>query len=434
MISRRVLTLASAALICGVGGVAEAEVAAADARKVFAQAEALCRADDGRLWGVPLCGPILLVDYTDKKVVANQPDAAGLLKPSGSLYVGKVADDFVIANTTTDWAGVRWTQLVFPFHFDDTQRPVTLAHEMFHRVQAPLGLTRPEKANGHLDTLEGRYLIQLEWRALAAALHAQTAEAKRDAAADAMLFRRERYRLFPTAASEEAALEISEGVPEYTGVMVGLPSPRQRIDYAVRDLSAFVGSPTFVRAFAYASGPAMGLLLDEYAPGWRRRLGDGKSLDALLVESGALPNRALSEAAARTATYDRDGALRRFEVDREAKRQARLTELRARLIDGPVVIVPTSGSRYQFNPQTLIALDHGTVYPTVQVVAQWGVLEVKSGGAFFDRSAKQLRVSAAGAAPDHLSGDGWSLQLKPGWRISGGPRSGDLVVEPASSP
>ena len=46
-------------------------------------------------------------------------------------------------------------------------RHVTLAHELFHRIQSGLGLTRPEAGNRHLDTLEGRYLLQLEWRALA---------------------------------------------------------------------------------------------------------------------------------------------------------------------------------------------------------------------------------------------------------------------------
>ena len=44
---------------------------------------------------------------------------------------------------------------------------------MFHRIQPGLGLTRPEVANPQLDTLQGRYLLQLEWRALAKALEAR---------------------------------------------------------------------------------------------------------------------------------------------------------------------------------------------------------------------------------------------------------------------
>lgn len=32
------------------------------ARAVFSQAQSLCEADRGRLWGASLCGPIMLVD------------------------------------------------------------------------------------------------------------------------------------------------------------------------------------------------------------------------------------------------------------------------------------------------------------------------------------------------------------------------------------
>lgn len=411
---------------------AAAEVPHVEARAIFAQAKTICEADAGRFWGVSLCGPILLVDYTDKSFVANQADADGQLRREGELYLGTAPEGFVIASTATDWSGVRWTQLVYPFHFDGDQRPVTLAHEMFHRVQAPLGLTRPEAANGHLDTLDGRYLIQLEWRALAATLTAKDDAAKETALADAMAFRQERYRLFPAAATEEAALEISEGVPEYMGVMLGLPSKGQRIDYALRDLSAFVASPTLVRSFAYASGPALGLLLDDYAPTWRRGLNQKARLHEMLIEAAQLTQLASGDLRTRAAVYDAHGGLRSFEEQREMQRQVRLAELRARLIEGPAVILPVIEARCQFNPQTLIGLDHGTVFPTLQLVAAWGVLEVKSGGAFFDRPAKQMRVSTKGASQDHLSGDGWSLTLKPGWTIAPGDRPGDVAVTRAA--
>ena len=71
-----------------------------------------------------------------------------------------------------------------------------LAHESFHRIQPLLKLTRPEAGNRHLDTLEGRYLLQLEWRALAMALEARTPEDRRAAITDALAFRHERYRQF----------------------------------------------------------------------------------------------------------------------------------------------------------------------------------------------------------------------------------------------
>ena len=46
------------------------------ARQAFAQAAALSRADGGRLWGVPLYGPMLFADPVTRQAVANE-DAAG---------------------------------------------------------------------------------------------------------------------------------------------------------------------------------------------------------------------------------------------------------------------------------------------------------------------------------------------------------------------
>ena len=88
------------------------------------------------------------------------------------------------------------------------------------------------------------------------------------------MFRQERYRRFRGAAADEAALETNEGIPEYTGVRLGLATPQERIAYAVYDLSFFVEAPTFVRSFAYATGPAYGLLLDQADPDWKAKLGD----------------------------------------------------------------------------------------------------------------------------------------------------------------
>ena len=48
-------------------------------------------------------------------------------------------------------------------------------------------------------------------------------------------------------------------------------------------------------------------------------------------------------------------------------------------------------------------------------------------GARFTNDWKSVFVSApAGAA--ELSGDGWTLELKPGWHLAAGKRSGDYVL------
>ncbi|WP_082559770.1 hypothetical protein [Lysobacter sp. Root559] len=398
----------------------------ADAARVFAEAEVICRRDGGKLWGQSLCGPILLVDYTDRSVVANVADAQGKLIASGKVFTGTLPESVIIANTPTEWSGVRWTQLLWPLPTEEAKRHVLLSHELFHRIQPALKLTRDEVGNQHLDTLEGRYLLQLEWRALAQALKAPTPAEQRAAVSDAQLFRHERYRLFPQASVEEGHLEINEGVPEYTGVRLGLTDPQARIAFAEYDLSAFVQAPTFVRSFAYATGPAYGLLLDEHDPAWRGKLGAGQRLDQLLSLAMQLPDPDFAALKTRAARYD-DGTLRSSEESRDSQKRKHLAELKARLVDGPVLIVPLKKTNRQFNPQTLQPLGElGMVYPTLRLTGEWGALQVESGGALLTQT--QATVSTDGVNPSATEGDGWRLDLKPGWSVQPGDRAGDLIV------
>jgi hypothetical protein len=403
----------------------------AQAAAVFTEAKILCERDHGRVWGHSLCGPIMLVDWRTRTVITNQPDHDGALKPLGAMFTGHLPDAINISDTPTEWAGLRWTQLVWPLPQSDDARHVTIAHELFHRIQDKIGLPPLAEAdNGHLDTLEGRYLLQLEWRALAKAMTARSAVARRAAVTDALTFRAERYRRFPAAGMSERALEMNEAVAEYTGVRIGLTTPKARNAYAVLDLSAHVSDPSFVRSFAYATGPAYGLMLDRADPAWRAKLRTGGHLDQLLQSAMhiRIPAALEATAKARVAAYD-DGALRATELKREADRLKRVAAFRALLIDGPVLTLPLKHVNYQFRPGTLVPLDDiGVVYPTLRLTDTWGILEVTDGGALVYKGLVRASVSAVGADAGGLKGAGWTLKLNPGWSVKSGARAGDLVV------
>ncbi|MGJ4727929.1 hypothetical protein [Luteimonas sp. SDU101] len=400
----------------------------AAARFVFDEARSLCEGDGGALWGRSLCGPIMIVDPADRGVIANQADDGGILVARDGVWTGELPAGTMMTNTRVEWSGQAWTQLLWPVPFEPALLRVFLVHEMFHRIQADLGLARDEAGNRHLDGLEGRYLLQLEWRALARALMADDAEARRARIADALAFRHERRRLFGEAAAEESALEINEGLAEYTGVRVGLAHEEARRAYGVYALSRFLDAPSFVRSFAYASGPAYGLLLDEADPRWRGRLAADADLGALLAAAHGIDVAASANLAARSQRYDADGSLRSAEESRERARSARLASWRASLVDGPVLVLPLSRPGFQFNPQTLAALDGvGTVYPTLRLTDAWGELVVEGGAAlvYADRKRASVALSRNG---DGLSGEGWTLTLKPGWKLAPGQRHGDRTL------
>jgi len=398
------------------------------AAKVFDEARIICERDAGALWGHTLCGPMLLIDPEDRSVTANQADGNGVLKAAGPVFTGVLPSSEIVANTSIEWAGTRWTEILWPLPDDVAKRHVMIAHELFHRIQPDLKMVLTDGDNRHLDSLDGRYLLQLEWRALAKALQASTRAGREVAIADALLFRRERYRLFPNAAAGENALESNEGVAEYTGVRLGLDTPEARTSYAIGDLSAFVQAPTFVRSFAYATGPAYGLLLDQADPDWRKKLGSGQRLDQMLSSALKLPPPAFATLKAREAIYD-DGTLHAREVVRDQQKTARMVVLKAKLVDGPVLTLPLHHSNYQFNPQTLQPLGNlGMVYPTMRLTDDWGALEVES-DALVNQDKKVASVSSAGIDSSKLKGTGWRLTLNKGWAVVPGARKGDVIVQ-----
>ena len=84
-------------------------------------------------------------------------------------------------------------------------------------------------------------------------------------------------------------------------------------------------------------------------------------------------------AATRSAQYD-GAALHAAEVERDAKRQAQLALNRRKFIDGPVLTLTFRKMNVQFDPRNLQPLgDAGTVYPTIRISDEWGVIEGKNG-------------------------------------------------------
>ena len=401
---------------------------------IFAEAAGICQRDGGRLWGHTLCGPILLADPAAHTLAANQADAEGQLQAQDGSWTGPMPASMNGANTSAPWAGVRWTMLVLPLPEDPRARARLLAHEMFHRIQVDVGLEMANPANAHLESEAGRYWLRLELRALEAALESGGASRQR-AIRDALAFRAERWRLFPKAAEEEPALERNEGAAEYTGLRLDGSAPEAQVTQACEQLRA--DRPSFVRSFAYVTGPAYGLLLDALAPAWKASLHRGIGLSTLLRDAAG--DAATLNLAERAAVYY-GATLQAEEAARAKAIAARKASYRARLVDGPKLTL-RHGAKMSigFNPNNLLPLDElGTVYPTLRLSDEWGVLEVTDGAlvsadwSHTDVAAPSASAQPAGGAA--LQGPGWTLTLDPGWMLAEGTRRGDLLVRKIQQP
>src|SRR6185503_15764460 len=267
------------------------------------------------------------------------------------VFTGTLPGEVGIANTATDWAGVHWTMVAWPLPAERFERTRLLMHESFHRIQPLLRHGGGDPLNNHLDTEAGRTWLRLEYRALAKALVSQGDERKH-ALEDALLFRARRRALFAEAATKEATFERNEGLAEYTGLkLCGLQGAALDERAAARLRGEETGA-SFVRNFAYATGPAYGLLLDSLGADWRASIDPKTDLSALLAIAAGwkTPGELAPEAERRSSSYG-VAEIATAERTRAVEREARDARNRARFVDGPVLHLPCSGNaQISFNP------------------------------------------------------------------------------------
>lgn len=398
----------------------------ASAAAAFTEARAVSDQDGGRLWGKPLYGPMMLVDPRTHFAVANQADPQGLLKPVDGVFAGTLPTDFVSANTAVEWHGVRWTMIDWPLPEASARRHKLMAHELFHRIEPDLGIAVISPPNAHLDTRDGRYWLFLELRALQVAL-VERGPAQADAIRDALTFRARRLALFAAARTEEAALEANEGLAEYTGAMAANDDADSARWQAINGICGVSDTAGVSKSFAYATGPAWGMLLDRHVPGWRAKVASAGFVEQL---AAVLPPQAESAAAARAVVYG-GKALGVRESERAARAEAFAADVRTRLLNAPVLAIATTDAvNYGYDPYDVTAIGDGWFYYNNLTVSDtWGKLTVK-GGVLFSPRRQQLRiVPPPTGGPGHLETKDWALDLAPGWRVAPAPGGGFEVAK-----
>jgi len=412
----------------------------ARALSMLRDARVACEFDAGALWGRSLCGPIALVDRQTRLVIANDTVAQRHFLRLGDAYVTTLPENQYVANTSFPWGGRTWTMVALPLPRDRYTRVGLVMHEVFHREQEALGLRQVDALNNQLDMRPGRTWLRLEYRALARALESLPDEnAARHHAESALIFRAERRSIYPGSDSLEATLEIQEGLPEYTGQRLAMRLTSEgpaRVAKYVRDYE--VGTPTFVRAFAYGTGPAVGILLDQFDAGWREEVRKNRDIGGLLAQAIHFqrPRDLDKTARARARDYGWD-EVDRSEAARDSARAPTMQGYRARLGTGPVVTLLQSKDSlaWSYDPTELVGFDlQSTVYPSGNFSAPWGKLTVDHGGVLVKNDFSWIKIGLSSAPitaeAKEIKGDGWALALNPGWSLRPDPsRPGSMVAK-----
>lgn len=396
---------------------AAAQVDQQRAAEFFQECRALHERDGGRLWGMSFWAPMVIADARTQTFATSQPPPPDAPRPR---VLGLVNGPVQWGDTS--WAALTWDTFT---SWPARRRGEMCIHESFHIVQPKLVLNGPAGANEHLDALDGRYWLRLEWRALARALRESGAR-RIEAVRDALAFRQARHGRYPGSPESERALYITEGLASYAQTVMAASSEADAIERALEFLGGAEDGESFVRTFTYTSGPAYGVLLDAASPGWQRTVRGSDDPPAMLMRALGVPPSADAQAAA--ARYG-GAALRAAEEQRDLQRQARLAELRQRFVDGPVFVMPCGGSGMSDSRGAVVIPNAGTVYFNAYrmsgrcgtLEAEKGVLESTDGG------SRRVPAPVPGDGTT-ISGDGWTFKAAAGWVIRQGPRPGDYEV------
>ena len=435
--------LVAAAL--GVAGLANAQqIDTARAFSALRDAKRACEDDRGALWRRDLCGPIALVDRQTRLVIANDTVAGKHFLKLGDAYVTTLPEAQFVANTSFPWGGRTWTMVALPLPRDRYARADLVMHEVFHREQQALGLRQIDALNNQLDMRPGRTWLRLEYRALARAVESLLDRtAARHHAESALLFRAQRRSIYPGSDSLEATLEIQEGLAEYTGQRLAMQLTGEGTPRVAKYVRDYESTPTFVRAFAYGTGPALGVLLDDFAPNWRDSVRITRDLGLLLARAiNFRPPASLAKVArARAQEYGWE-EVDRTEASRDSSRAPAMREYRARLADGPTITLRQSRDSlsWSYDPTELVGFDlSSAVYPSGNFSAEWGKLTVDHGGVLVQNDFSRIRVgappTAIAADSREVKGEGWTLALNPGWTVRADPsRGASYIVVRAPAP
>ncbi|TWI95552.1 hypothetical protein JN11_04291 [Mucilaginibacter frigoritolerans] len=396
-----------------------AETAVKLAASYFKEAETASQGQ--HVWNKKVYGPMMFVEPRTRITYANIPDSAGILKPDGEIYRGVLPETVMIANTSINWEGKMWSVMLWPLLADRDERVNLMIHESFHRIQAELGLPERSPTVDHLSTFYGRIYFLLELQALKAALLKPVDQRNADLT-NALLFRQKRRELFPSTFKNEQILEMSEGLAEYTGVILGRPKDHIR-QHLYDQIDTAGNRKSFIRSCAYITGPVYGYLIFEKSPYWTLKVDSNSDFPELISQYYHLkPAKTPDEQTiARLEKKYNGDVIIKSETLKEQKRLQLVNQYVDLFTKEPVLTIKLIKMGISFNPNNLFDLgEYGTVYPTAEIKDTWGELTVSATGMLMkDWQIVYLPMSKA---PDingnTIEGEGWKISLNTGWKFS----------------
>jgi hypothetical protein len=390
------------------------------ATQYFKSIEEICNRDNGKLWGKNLYGPIMFVDRTSRRIVANQPDTEGLLKGKDGVYTGLYPKELLINNAPVKFGGTKFAMAPLPAEEDEYRIKTRAIHSLFHFYQESTGITAESFNLKNMDEKEARLWIKLEWKALRKAL-TLTVDDRKLAIRDALIFRGSNRELYNKVADDENRFETYEGLATLTYTLLCTNSPEEFRTRLLENLDRLYSMQSYSRSYGFIHGALYASLLYDKAYDFKKinstDIDLGKEVKELYnIE---LPAVCRDVAGSLAMNYEID-VINKEEEKRLSDIRESIHKLISTFTEKPVVFLELESPYFDFEPEEIHSLDTlGTLYNSIRVSDNWGKLTVDKGGCLVSSSFKYLRVTAKGYKADknHISGEGWHLILNSEWEL-----------------
>jgi hypothetical protein len=390
------------------------------ASRYFTEIEEICNRDSGKLWGQNLYGPIMFVDRTSRKIIANQADNEGLLKSKDGVFTGLYPKELLVSNAPVKFGGVLFAMVPLPPDEDDYRIKTRAIHSLFHFYQEKEGVVSSSFNSNNMDEKEARLWLKLEWKALRKAINTQGDE-RLLAIRDALIFRGSNRELYAKYAGDENKFETYEGLATFTYTLLCTNSGEEFRTRLFENLDRVYQMQSYARSYGFIHGALYTTLL--YEKGFDIR--SIKSADFDLgkavreVYKIELPAICRDVAGSLAVNYDIE-SINKEEETRDADIKESVHRQISTFTEKPVVFLELESPYFDFEPEDVHSLDTlGTLYNSMRVSDNWGKLTVEKGGCLVSNNLKYLRITAKTFKADrnHISGEGWHLILNNDWEL-----------------
>lgn len=386
----------------------------------FKSIEELCLQDNGQLWGKNLYGPVMFVDRTNRRIIANFPDAEGHLKGHDGIYTGIYPNELIVYNEPIVFGGTTFAMVPVPPVENEPWMKALSIHALFHCFQKANSIENTLVVHDQFNEEDARLWIKLEWKALRKAITSQ-GEEKLRAIRDALVFRNTNRELFGLS-KEELRYETREGLATFTDMKFTNNTPEALNKRLLENLDWIYSMPSYSVFYGNTSGSLYSKLLYDTGFDFRSIAADSADLGNLVQQAYKveLPPICRDVAGSLGLCYDLN-IISQEEEERMRLIHAELHKLTSTFTGKQVVYIELVSPYFDFEPEDVHPVDTmGTLYSSIRVSDNWGKLTVNKGGCLISGSNKYIRMTAKdiSIAKNRIEGNGWYMILNQGWELS----------------